>query len=284
MPEFPEVYTITQDLKKILKGAVIKKVIPRENYRLLPSNDVAVQNLEGAKVLDISQVAKNIIIKTDSGYLNIHLAMTGQVLVKKSEKPLKWERVCFEIETPNKSFFLSFRDMRIFGKVRFLNEKEYKELQDKHGINPLSEELSPKKFAEILQKKDTKIKNFLMEQDKISGLGNIYATEALFLSGVQPETRTKEVSKEQAELLLQSIRKVIQNGISNRGTTLDDEMFIDVFGKKGRNQATLQIYNKKSCPKCNSKVETVKISGRNSYFCPNCQPKIDGKDKLFPDK
>ena len=172
----------------------------------------------------------------------------------------------------------------MFGKVRLLNQAEYEALQNKYGPEPLAKDLNPAEFARILQTKDTKIKNLLMEQDKISGLGNIYATEALFLAGIQPEERTKDLSQKQIELLLKAIKKVIQDGILYRGSTLNDEMFVDVFGKKGKNQEHLKIYNKKTCPNCNSKVETVKISGRNSYFCPNCQPKINPITKLFPDK
>jgi formamidopyrimidine-DNA glycosylase len=284
MPEFPEVFTITKDLKKILKDGQIIKVFPTDNYKLIPSNKEVITALQDAKIEDVFQIAKNIIIKTSSGYLNIHLAMTGQVLIKKSAKPLKWERVSFEIKTLNKTFFLAFKDMRMFGKVRLLDQKEYEELQNKYGPEPLSEKLTSTELTKILQTKDTKIKNLLMEQDKVSGLGNIYATEALFLARIQPETQTKDLSQEQIDLLLNSIKKVIQDGILHRGSTLDDEMFVDIFGKKGKNQDYLKIYNKKTCPNCNSKVETVKISGRNSYFCPKCQPKVNQKITLFPTK
>jgi len=279
MPEFPEVYTITSDLSKILKNAIIKSVTPIDEYKLYPSNDFAIKALEGAKILGVTQVAKNIVIQTDKGFLTIHLAMTGQILVKKSAKPMKWERVTFEIETPDKRFFLGFRDMRMFGKVKFLNKEEFDELKTKYGPNPLIDELPLEKFIQILKSKRTNIKNLLMEQGRISGLGNIYATEALFLSGIQPENPSKKISKEQAELLLESIKKVLKEGINQRGSTLDDEMFVDVFGKKGKYQDYLKIYNKKSCPNCNTKVETVKISGRNSYFCPHCQPRTPNKDK-----
>jgi formamidopyrimidine-DNA glycosylase len=284
MPEFPEVYTITSDLNKILKKSVIKRITPIDDYRLLPSTEKFVKTLEGALIEEVEQIAKNIIIKTNFGYLNIHLAMTGQLLAKKSAKALKWERVTFEIENHEKTFFLAFRDARMFGKVKLLNQMEYLELQKKYGPEPLSPELTPKKFAEILQTKDTKIKNLLMEQDKIAGLGNIYSTEALFLAGIQPETRTKNLSREQADSLLESIKKVVSDSILHRGSTLDDEMFLDVFGKKGQNQDYLRIYNKKTCPNCNAKVEMVKISGRSSYYCPNCQPKINPKGIFFPNK
>ncbi|MBP8960771.1 bifunctional DNA-formamidopyrimidine glycosylase/DNA-(apurinic or apyrimidinic site) lyase [Patescibacteria group bacterium] len=274
MPEYPEVYTITNDLKKILVGATIKKIYPQEKYPLLPNSDDFIKNLTQSVVQEVTQIAKNIVIETNKGYLNIHLAMAGQVLVKKTDKPLKWERVGFKIENKGKTFFLSFRDMRMFGKVRFLREEDYTKLKNKHGITPEEKGFTAQKLGEIIRSKDTKIKNLLMEQDKIGGLGNIYATEALFLAGIHPETRTNDLKTPQIELLAKTIKKVIESGIKNRGTTLNDEMFVDIFGKKGKNQTFLCIYNKTSCPNCGSNVETVKISGRNSYFCPNCQPKI----------
>lgn len=299
MPEFPEVYIITSELKKALEGATIKKVIIRQDYKVYPSNEIFVNATSNVKILSVKQVAKNIVLQLENGFITIHLAMTGQILAKKAPNSAKatnppcfnsssWEKVCFEIELPAnrnpkrtssaqvfslKSFYLSFSDKRMFGKISFLTPQEFESLQKKYGPSPLSQDLSPQKLSQILQKKKTGIKNFLMEQDKIGGLGNIYVTEALFMAGIHPETKTHDIPPEKIEDLSKSIQKAVQSGISHGGTTLADEMYKDIFGKKGKNQDFLQIYGKDKCPKCGTKVERKKIAGRSTYFCPSCQKK-----------
>ncbi len=271
MPEFPEVHTIVKDLKKITEDALIKKIYIEKGYETYPDNITFKNKLEGKRVKDVFQIAKNILLKVEGGVLNFHLAMTGQILAKKTFKPLKHERVTFKIEGKDKSFYLAFRDVRKFGKVRFLDPSEYLDLREKYGPPPLSEELNTKILAEIIGSKNTSIKNLIMDQTKLAGLGNIYATEALFISGIHPETRTRSINMEQTEKLLGAIRTVIQEGIENRGSTLEDEMFIDIFGKKGQQQRNFRIYSKSVCPDCESPVKKKKISGRNTYFCSICQ-------------
>jgi len=299
MPEFPEVHIITSELKKALKGSTIKKVIIKENYKVYPSNEIFVKAITGAKILSVKQVAKNIVLQLENGFITIHLAMTGQLLAKKASNSMRtanlpglnssnWEKVCFKMELPPnkdlkktplgqnsfpKSFYLSFSDRRMFGKISFLTPWEFENLQKKYGPSPLSQELSSQKLSQILQKKKTGIKNFLMEQDKIGGLGNIYVTEALFMAKIHPETKTYNIPPEKIEDLSKSIRKAVKSGISHGGTTLADGMYKDIFGKRGRNQDFLQIYGKSKCPECGSKVEKKKIAGRSSYFCPTCQKK-----------
>ena len=285
MPEFPEVYTITKDLKHIAEGKLIKKVELHGDYETLPNNKEFTQKVENQKILKIKQIAKNINLELENDrVINIHLGMSGQVLAKKKNKTLRWERVTFTLVNPRdegKKLYLAYRSIRKFGKVELLNKSEYKKLKGKYGPSPIAEELTLDKFLKIIKSKNTNIKNLLMGQEKIGGLGNIYATEALFRAKLHPETRTKNISRKTAEKLLQEIKNVINEGIENRGSTLSDELYRDIYGKKGTQQKHFQIYGKEQCPSCKGKVKKKKISGRNTYFCPSCQKLENTEKKLL---
>ena len=118
----------------------------------------------------------------------------------------------------------------------------------------------------------TIIKNLLMEQNTVAGLGNIYATEALFLAKVHPQQHVKSLSLERFRNIMGAAKSVLLMGIKNRGSTLPDETYVDIWGKGGSQQDHFNIYLKKTCLVCNGKVSFVKIGGRGTYFCPNCQP------------
>ncbi len=272
MPEFPEVYIVTQDLRKILRNGQIKSVTIEPGYSVYPDNVTFIKEVKNALIQDVFQVAKNIVIELNQKkYLNIHLRMTGQVLAKKSAKPLPQERLCLKIETPKKTFWIALRDTRKFGKVSLLNKTEFNNLAAKYGPSPIEPGLTLEKFEEIVKSKNTSIKNLLMKQEKIGGLGNIYATEALFIAGIQPEARTNAIPADKLSDLLNAIKEATNEGIQNRGSTLDDEMFVDIFGKKGHQQQNFRIYGKKTCSVCKNLTIQKKIGGRNTYFCPNCQ-------------
>ena len=112
----------------------------------------------------------------------------------------------------------------------------------------------------------------MLDQAVVSGLGNIYATDALFLSKINPKTPSSAFSLTMAETLLKNARAILLEGIAHRGSTLDDKMYVDVFGKAGTHQKYFRIYGKANCPNCKSKAEYVKINGRGTYYCPICQP------------
>lgn len=276
MPEFPEVYTITTELDSLIKNRIIEKVDIQKDYNVLPNNTTFLKAVTGKKVLKVEQIAKNIIINLEEDlFINVHLGMSGQLLAKKVNKVLRWERVTFtfskDTSKDSKKVYLAYRSIRMFGKVQLLTKEEYEELKEKYGPQPLAKTLTLEKFYEIIKSKNTNIKNLLMDQSKIGGLGNIYATEALFLAEIEPERRTKDISKAEAEKLLKAVRNIIAEGIKNKGSTLEDELYVDIFGKKGQQQLYFKVYNQKNCPKCGGEIIKKKISGRNTYFCPRCQ-------------
>lgn len=274
MPELPEVHTVITDLKKHLEGSKIAKVTFVGSYQVYPSNNAFQKGVQGQKIKQIFRLAKNIIFKLENGnYIQIHLAMTGRTLIRSPNfKRDKHERVVFTLELKNgKSVELRFCDMRMFGKVRFINEKEFEELQTKYGPEPLDKNLTVERFHKIILSKKTNIKNLLMDQNKLAGMGNAYAIDALWIAKLHPETSTQTISKEQAENLLEACREILNEGIKNRGLTIDS--FVDAFGNSGKQQDYFRVYRQENCKDCETEIEFIKLNGRGTFFCPNCQIK-----------
>ena len=285
MPELPEVHTITQDLKKNIVGFEIKNIQVAKNYKIPIEVKKKLDKLIGKKFIDTRRIAKNISVKlSNNEFLVFHLAMTGRILLRQDkEKKDDWVKVVFEIHKDGVTKYLKFCDMRQFGKIQVLSEREINQLEERYGLKVLENEITPKEFLSSLKSKKTNIKNALLDQKIVSGLGNIYATDALFLAGINPKSSTQQINLNMAKKLLESSRAVLREGIKNRGSTLPDKMYVDIFGRSGNQQNYFKIYGKKVCPGCGSKVQFEKINGRGTYFCPKCQPEIGmnlGQKKL----
>ncbi|MFZ2664395.1 MAG: bifunctional DNA-formamidopyrimidine glycosylase/DNA-(apurinic or apyrimidinic site) lyase [Patescibacteria group bacterium] len=273
MPELPEVYTISQDLKKNIIGYKIKNIQISKYYKLPSPINTKLKNTIGLKILDVDNIAKNVVIKLSKNtYIVFHLAMTGRILLRESShKDDNWVKVVLELEKNKKTVNLKFADMRQFGKLLVLNKQGLSTLTNKYGLSPLEDKITPEKFLKAIKSKRSNIKNVLLDQKIISGVGNIYATDSLFLSKIHPKVSTQDITLGDATKLLKSVRQVLKEGIKNRGSTLPDKMYVDIFGNEGHQQNHFKIYLKQKCPVCNSKVEFIKINGRGTYLCPTCQ-------------
>jgi len=289
MPELPEVQTISQDLKENIVGYEIKNIQISKDYKVPKDIQIKLAGLKGKKVLNVNRVAKNIVVKiSENEFLVFHLAMTGRILLRSNkEEKDNWVKVVFEISKGDKSKYLKFCDMRQFGKIRVIDKAGLNTLEEKYGVRVLENKISPEDFLKALQSKKTNIKNVLLDQSIVSGLGNIYATDALFLSGINPKTSTQDLDLEDSKKLLKNSHDILQEGIKNRGSTLQDKMYVDIFGKSGSQQNHFKIYGKNTCSVCNSEVVFEKLNGRGTYFCPTCQPmkiknKMGKKIKIDP--
>ncbi len=274
MPELPEVHTISQDLNKHIVGFKIKNIQISRNYKLPIPEITKLKILISKKITNVDKIAKNIVVEVSNNtFLMFHLAMTGRILLRdRKDKQDNWVKIVFELEKGNQLKQLRFCDMRQFGKIRVVNEKELKDFSKKYGLNPLSEDNTPEKLLKALKSKKTNIKNALLDQNLIFGLGNIYATDALFLSNINPKISTQDINLEDTKKLSKSIKQILKEGIKNRGSTLPDKMYVDIFGQSGNQQNHFKIYGKKICSVCNSNVSFEKLNGRGTYFCPTCQP------------
>ena len=270
----PEVQTIVSDLNEHIRKWNINKVCIANGYKKIPDIEGFRKNTEGKTILAVERVGKNILIKLSSGnFIRIHLAMTGRILLRNLNTPEdRWTKVVFSLSKENVKKELKFTDPRMFGKTEVVDSPGVDLLRKKYGPEPVGKVIKPEEFLKLIKSKKTNLKNFLLDQKKISGLGNIYATEALFLAKINPQTHTSKLGLKEAKNLLAAAEKVLSEGIANRGSTLIDRSYVDIFGKEGSHQNHFKIYMKKVCPRCSSKVSFIKLNGRGTYFCPNCQP------------
>ena len=273
MAELPEVYTIASDLKKNIEGYDITNVVIESGYNTYPDNKSFKTGLTGRKIVKVGRVGKNISIRLDSGeFLNFHLGMTGRLLLRPlNAKTDPFRKLSINLSKGNKKYSLRYCDMRMFGKASLLSPKEIQNLKRKHGPDLIADDITSDEFLNRLSGRRTGVKNALLEQSLFAGLGNIYATDALWLSKIHPETKTTELTIGQAEKLLKSSVDILTEGIKHRGSTLPDLAYVDIFGKIGTHQKYFRIYGKKYCPTCKTKIIYKKINGRGSYFCQICQ-------------
>jgi formamidopyrimidine-DNA glycosylase len=213
-----------------------------------------------------------------AGWLGVHLRMTGQLLWVERDQPLqKHTRVRLFFQNNRE---LRFVDTRTFGKMWLVPPNVAPESiitgLSRLGPEPFSEEFSVGYLASKLFKRQRSIKTALLDQELVAGVGNIYADEALFLSGIPPQTLCAELNIEQIERLRGAIIQVLQTSIESGGTSFSD--FLSVLGVNGNYGGVAWVYGRKgeACRVCGTNIERVKLAGRSSHFCPNCQPLASG--------
>lgn len=293
MPELPEVQTIVTDLNKKIKGDVItgfwsdwKKALKNISVEKFK------KEIKGKKILETKRIGKNIFINLSGNKtIHIHLKMTGHLLVK-SQKVQNSKSSYFDdrvnqyihhiwsIKSESQKSegvikkTLEFSDLRKFGKIVLVDTDKIKKLKEIEslGVDAMSDEFTLKKFEKILdKKKNKKIRDILMDQQIVSGIGNIYVSEILFEAQVLPERIVKSLEKEETILIYKSIRKVLEKAVKLRGTS--DSDYRDISGAPGNFQKVLKVYNRasKKCPKCDTIILRKKIGQRSAFFCSKCQ-------------
>lgn len=274
MPELPEVETTRRGLEPVMKGKIITKVtVNRRDLRMpLPKNFE--KAVAGQKVKALRRRAKYMLIDLANGKsILVHLGMSGSMRVVKSKDyaPMKHDHVIFEIGV----FYVVFHDPRRFGLIDLLDTKNAQthELLAHLGPEPLSDDFDANYLKRVLSKKKGPIKPVLMNQEVVVGVGNIYASEALFLSRIHPQAPADNLV-ESAEILVKSIKKVLESAIKSGGSTLRD--YTQATGEQGYFQHHFNVYERKGepCVACGQEVVHMVQAGRASYFCGACQPNI----------
>lgn len=293
MPELPEVETIRMGLKKYLVGHRIVGVDVRLR-RMVKEGDV--RNLTNGKVETIRRFGKALSIDLDNGWsIAVHIKLTGQLIYKgpkvsKEEKvsnvskaliggelPNKWTHVIFHLD---KGGTLYYNDIRQFGWIKILPTEDVIKLPFVHELGPEppvvdrvrdGEKLGLEWFGEILAGKKTAIKALLMDQKKIGGVGNIYANDALFLARVDPRRPASSLSLSEQSRLYDAILEVLRRGLKYGGAT--EMNFVNALGQPGGYQEHFLVYGRegKPCRKCGGAIRKIRIGGRGTYYCPECQ-------------
>jgi formamidopyrimidine-DNA glycosylase len=278
--ELPEVEVMRRDLERDVVGRRVKSVevkSSRNAMRVIRRHGKRkdfTSRLDGRKLSKVERRGKYILIHLDSGdALVTHFGMSGQFHRGNGRVPL--EAHTHVVLTFQQGGDLRFVDPRTFGEMFVTGPDELgkvKELQH-IAIDPLDQVFTWPTFQYLLAQRASKMKQLLMDQKFISGLGNIYSDEVLFAAGLRHDRMSDTLSSQEVRRLYRAIQETLQEAIKMRGTTLDDEAYVDLFGKPGEYQAELKVYGRagEPCRRCRTPIETVKVSQRTSYFCPQCQ-------------
>ncbi|CAM2923099.1 bifunctional DNA-formamidopyrimidine glycosylase/DNA-(apurinic or apyrimidinic site) lyase [Legionella worsleiensis] len=273
MPELPEVETTKQGILPHLEGQIIKGAHVRNASLRLPVPAQMNEWCLGKKILTVTRRAKYLIIHLNEGYLLIHLGMSGHLrVVPEGTQAQKHDHI--DISLTN-GFMLRYCDPRRFGLFVYTEDNPHQHSLLSHlGPEPLSEDFNPEYLSNKAQNKNQPVKSFIMNNDTVVGVGNIYASESLFLTGLHPLTPAKNLSKPQINDLTAHIKKILHSAITAGGTTLKDFYAFD--GKPGYFRISLQVYGRKkqTCYRCSSLIDSILIAGRQSAFCPQCQPLV----------
>jgi formamidopyrimidine-DNA glycosylase len=278
--ELPEVEVMRRDLEKDVVGRRVKTAevkTSRNAMRVIRRHGKRKEftsRLEGRKISKVERRGKYLLVHLDSGdVLVTHFGMSGQF--QRGNGRVAIEPHTHVILTFQQGGDLRFIDPRTFGEMFVTSGDEIgkvKELQH-IAIDPLDQVFTWPTFQYLLAERGAKMKQLLMDQKFISGLGNIYSDEVLFAAGLRYDRVSDTLSSQEVRRLYRAIQETIQEAIKLRGTTLDDEAYVDLFGKPGEYQGELKVYGREGepCRRCRSPIQTVKVSQRTSYFCPQCQ-------------
>lgn len=271
MPELPEVETIVRGLRKKI---VREKVQAVKLLRRSLLEDGSIKNLDralkGQTVNEICRRGKYIIITFSKGHtLVTHLRMTGKFIVSSDKSsPSRYCRMVITFENNTRLFY---DDLRALGRLNLLKPGRQPKALEKLGPEPLEPDFTIAKLTENLSSIDREIKDALMDQKIIAGIGNIYAAEICFRARINPTRRTGRLTTKDIRTLHRAIVKIIDAAVNLHGTTFSD--YRDIDGARGKFQKFLKIYGKQDqqCPRCSTPIRRIKQKQRSTCFCPKCQ-------------
>jgi formamidopyrimidine-DNA glycosylase len=278
--ELPEVEVMRRDLEKDVVGRRVKaaEVRPSKNamrvIRRHGKRKEFTSRLEGRKISKVERHGKYILMELDDGdVLVTHFGMSGQFVRGNKRMPVAPHT--HVVMTFTQGGDLRFIDPRTFGELFVTSQDELGKVKELNhiAIDPLDQVFTWPTFQMKLAEKAAKMKSLLMDQKFISGLGNIYSDEVLFAAGLRYDRMSDTLSSQEVRRLYRAIQETLQDAIRYRGTSLDDEAYVDLNGEPGAFQAELKVYGRvgQPCRRCRTPIESVKIGGRSAYYCPQCQ-------------
>lgn len=274
MPELPEVETTLRGIGPYVDGHVLSRVVVRNASLRWPIPVEELITLTGQRILKVERRAKYILLHTGKGCILLHLGMSGSLRVLDSSVPAeKHDHVDLEFTADDgKVKLVRLNDPRRFGCCLLINEPigEHKLLANL-GPEPLSDDFAGDLLFRLSRGKTQAVKNFIMDGKTVVGVGNIYASEALYAAGIRPSMAAKRVSRVRYEKLMNEIRSVLAKAIKAGGTTLND--FTQADGKPGYFSHELQVYARAGelCNGCANEIKSQTIGQRNTFYCPVCQ-------------
>ena len=270
MPELPEVETTCRGIEPHIKGRKISRVVVRNSRLRWPIPEDLGNSVEDQVVKRVERRSKYILIVLERGTLIVHLGMSGSLRVLLDDPtPGKHDHVDLEFEN---GIRLRYNDPRRFGAWLYTEEHIDEHVLIQHlGPEPLTDAFNFDYFYPLTRKRKTNIKSFIMDAKIVVGVGNIYANEALFMSGIYPHTLAGKITQKQCNDLISNIKQVLALAINQGGTTLRD--FVGGDGKPGYFAQSLNVYGRAGelCNRCGSVIRELRTNNRSTCFCPKCQ-------------
>lgn len=269
MPELPEVETTLRGIEPHLLNQRVARITVRDKRLRWPIPET-VSKAEGQRFVSLTRRGKYLLLQLQQGGLIIHLGMSGSLRVLlHPREPEKHDHVDIELDN---GVSLRFNDPRRFGAFLWVDgEMEAHDLLRKLGPEPLSAEFTADYLYQRSRNRKVAIKNFIMNGHVVVGVGNIYASEALFMAGIHPNRAAGRISRQRYEGLVEAIRDVLKRAIDQGGTTLKD--FVNSDGAPGYFAQELLVYDRagSDCFQCAAPIQQKVIGQRSSYFCNGCQ-------------
>ncbi len=265
MPELPEVQTVVESITPGLLGRKIRHIHHLRADIVRPAGFDLPGALLGQRIGGLFRRGKRIIFALASGQrFYIHLGMTGQLTIEGSDAPLKPHTHLIAEIDPGQQ--LRFRDPRRFGGIFWLGAEQE---SDTMGPEPLT--ITPRQLAQRLARARRPIKNALMDQRLIAGLGNIYVDESLFAAGIHPLTLADSLTPERVGRLCRAIKTTLRTALRHRGSSVRD--YVDGAGAAGGFQRLHKVYGRADAPcrACRTPIQRIVLGGRSTHFCPKCQ-------------
>lgn len=274
MPELPEVQSVVDSLKE--QGCLNRKItdvitIMPKIFKNCSYEDFS-NFIIGEKIIDISRIGKYLIFHLSNNKIFVvHLRMEGKLFFEKEHEKYDSKHVLVFIKMDE--YEIRYHDTRRFGTFTIYNNDSYlnsKELS-KLGLDPLQKEFDWKYLKNNISKSSRAIKTALLDQSNVSGIGNIYADEILFASRIHPETLSNKLRDDDFKQLAKNATLILTKAVINKGTTIST--YYHKKDQKGNFQKFLKVHTKKdfNCLNCDSKIIKIKVNGRGTYLCPNCQ-------------
>ena len=273
MPELPEAETIARGLHTAIAGRRIERIKIHRDEVVEPMSPAAFRRrLRGRRVERVGRRAKWIAAELeDGGRWVTQLRMTGRFSWS-LPSPLRAEpHLSASFTFEDDGGVIRFYDTRRFGRMWVLDEREWERLDARLGVEPLSDEFTPRLLAELLSASRAPIRNWLLDQHRVAGIGNIYAVEACYRARIDPRRPAGSLEHGEVRRLTNAIRKVLGDAVERRGTTFSD--YRDLLGEGGEFQNALAVYGREgeTCRRCGGAIKRAVLAGRSAFFCPDCQ-------------
>jgi formamidopyrimidine-DNA glycosylase len=269
MPELPEVETIARDLRRKILDQKIEDITVYDARVIRQPVKEFTRALKGRRFKKVSRRGKALILELDNGrYFVVQLMMTGQLIDSARPRQDKVTKVSLRFSNGR---YLHYNDQRLFGRLQVVDTLEQIPYFNKLGPEPLTNGFSPSWLAKKLKEKKVPIKALLMDHTFVAGIGNIYASEILFQSRINPKRPAHRLKKDEVSKLHAAARKVLTEAIRWRGTSMNN--YRDANGEKGGFIRRIKVYGRENedCSRCKTPLSKILQRGRSTFFCPRCQ-------------